>query len=100
MLDGTYDLLLNTPLGEKQGVAVLKTSGSDLMATVKIGKLPKQKGKGTFNGNAFTASGSISVPFLGRHEYTIEGKVVDTLLEATCKTSKGPIAITGIRRQD
>ncbi len=100
MIDGIYDLLLTTPMGEKQGVARLTSSGTNLIAEVKVGRLPKQKGKGTIDGTSFSASGAITVPFLGSHEYTIEGKVTDVLLEATCQTSKGQIAITGIKRQD
>lgn len=97
MLDGTYELLISTPIGDKQGSATLSTAGDSLTADVKISGFPRQKGVGSFTGDSFTAEGTVKIPLLGKFEYRIEGSVQEDLLDAVCSTDRGSIKIAGIR---
>ena len=97
MIDGTYDLLINTPIGDKRGTATLKTEGDALHVDVKVKGFPRQRGTGTVNGAAFAAEGGVKIPLKGKIDYQISGTVIDDLLDAECKTSKGKLHIAGLR---
>ena len=98
MLDGTYDLIISTPVGEKRATAILATEGGVLSADVKIAGILRQKGTGTFDGNSFSAQGSVKIPLKGERTYRIEGTVEGDVLDASCKTGRHTLVITGLRR--
>ena len=97
-VDGTYDVLVETPIGEKRGTATLKATGSDLRADVSIKGLPRVSGTGIVNGQAFSAEGMVKLPLLGKYDYKLQGSVNGELLEATCQTKAGLLTITGVKR--
>ncbi|HAM14467.1 MAG TPA: hypothetical protein DCP91_01100 [Eggerthellaceae bacterium] len=97
MMDGTYQTLF-TVRGKEYGATItLKTSGSNLEATVKVGGFPRQKGTGTVTGNSFHATGSVKIPLVLSLDYEIAGTVQEELLEADVRTSKGNLHILGVR---
>lgn len=98
MIDGTYELLINTPIGEKKATAVLLTQGEDLHVDVKVSGFPRQRGVGRVSGNAFTAEGEVKIPFVGSFDYQLDGSVKDDLMEAVCHTSKGDLLVAGLRK--
>lgn len=98
MLDGTYELLVNTPFGDKQGTAVLGTEGSVLTVDVKIHGFPRQKGKGTCDGDSFSAKGSVRIPFMRTYQYVLRGSVQEDLLDAMLTSNIGTFRIAGIRK--
>lgn len=97
VVDGTYDLLVSTPIGDKRVKAVLTSEGEKLTADVKASGLPRVKGTGRMSGEAFAAEGFVKIPFVGSLDYRIEGTVRDDLLEAMCHTSRGDLHISGLR---
>lgn len=96
MIDGTYDLLISTPLGDKRGRATLATSGDALSVDLKVAGFPSLKGSGMVSGNAFRSEGRLKIPIVGAFDYAVEGTVVEGLLEAVCHTSKGDLQAAGV----
>ena len=97
MIDGTYDLLISTRIGDRRGKATLTTNGSVLNVDVKVKGFPRKRGVGKVKGTAFSAKGVVKIPLIGKIDYKLTGTVVDDLLDAVCKTSKGKIHIAGLR---
>ena len=98
MIDGTYDVLVNTSRGEKRGTATLATEGDKVLVDVKIAGFPRRQGVGKVEGNSFSAEGCVKIPLLGSYEYRIVGSVTDGLLEAECDAGGHALIIAGIRR--
>ena len=98
MVDGTYFIEVDTPLGRKTGTAVLVSHGEVLEAKVEAPIIGKQEATGSVNGNSFSASGAVKIPLKGELHYTIEGEVGDDeVVVAMLKTSKGDFTIFGAR---
>ena len=98
MLDGSYVVEVDTPLGKKEGAVELKTSGAQLNISVDAPTIRKQTAVGTATGSSFTVEGTLKLLLIGKVPYTIEGNVSDDgILTATLKSSKGDFAIMGAR---
>lgn len=97
MVDGTYDLLISTPIGDKRGKAVLTTEGNTLYVNVKVKGFPRRRGVGKIKNGKFVAKGTVKIPLFGGIDYKLRGVVIDDLLDAECKTSKGKLHIAGLR---
>ena len=98
MIDGTYLLQVDTPLGRKEGMAELITHGDQLEVHVDAPIIGKQSATGALNGNAFSASGEIKVLLKRKIEYTLEGEVDESgVLVARMKTSEGEFTVFGAR---
>ena len=65
MIDGTYFVEVDTPLGRKSGTVDLVTHGDVLEACVKAPIIGKQEATGTVDGDTFSAEGSLKIPFKG-----------------------------------
>lgn len=97
MIDGTYALEVDTPLGRKSGTIELITKGDELRANLNAPIVGERHGKGKVDGNMFTTGGSAKIPLLGTFEYTVQGEVMDDILSATLHTSKGDFNVVGVR---
>lgn len=97
MLDGTYKISVDTPMGTKQGKITLKANGSQVSADIDAPVIGKQHVKGQADGDTFKAHGVIKMLLLGKHEYDVAGEVKDGLLTATISTKSGTFAVEGTR---
>ena len=97
MIDGTYFVEVDTPLGRKSGTVDLVTHGDVLEACVKAPIIGKQEATGTVDGDAFSAEGSLKIPFKGTLNYTITGEVNDDIVTAQFKSDKGNLTLIGAR---
>lgn len=97
MIEGTYNIIVDTPLGTKNGTVVLQRADADLTAEVQVMGLGRQTGSGTAEGDRFTISGTMRAFLLGKIAYTIKGVVDGDILDATCFTDKGDLKIRGTR---
>lgn len=97
MLDGTYLVEVDTPLGKKSAMVDLETRGEELNARVDAPIIGKQSATGTVQGNAFSAAGVVKVLLKGSVDFTVEGEVNDGILTANLKSSKGDLSLIGAR---
>ena len=97
MIDGTYFIEVDTPLGRKSGTAELATQGDVLEACVKAPIIGTQKATGTVDGNTFSAAGSLKIPLKGKLNYTIVGEVDGDIVTAQFKSDKGNLMLIGAR---
>lgn len=97
MIDGTYKVSAETPIGKKSGTVTLKTGGTAVHAVLKAGLLGKYESDGQAQGNTFTFSGTAKVPLAGTANYVLEGAVEGNVLTAVVKAGRHSIRITGTR---
>ena len=97
MIDGLYQVEVDTPLGRKTGTAELTTRDGVLELVVNAPIVGKQVAHGSVEGNRFSVSGKARVFLLGEFDCVIEGKVDDDLLTATLNTNAGNFIIAGAR---
>lgn len=99
MLDGTYRIALQSPMGMKRGTLTLHTQGARLGGILDIlgsrnvitaGQCREEQG--CFSGEIKTAVGSL--------HYEAEAQISGEQLTALAKTSKGNMKITGTRISD
>jgi len=97
MIDGTYTMQIDTPMGTKTGTAVVRTEGSKAYADIDAPIIGKQKAVGTVDGDSFSAEGSFKIMFVGKVDYRMRGEVVGDDLHMVIDSSKGTFEIRGVR---
>ncbi|MBT1169623.1 hypothetical protein [Bifidobacterium sp. SO4] len=95
MIDGTYNVIVRTPLGARKGVVDLSDKDGVLTATVTV-KGRTQNATGTADSDAFAFSGKAKTP-VGMLDYRINGHVDGDDITAVCLTAKGEFSISGKR---
>ncbi len=95
MVDGTYAVVVRTPLGACKAEVTLTSSGTactaELAAKGKTGSA-----EGTLEGDAFRFEGE-AVTTLGKISYVAEGTADGSALTGTVRTKKGTLHVTGKR---
>ena len=96
MLDGTYKLSLNTPMGALSGNITLNTNGNNVQGILETLGM-----KSNFNGSKIAYdkckfSGNLNTP-MGKINYTATCIVVDNNLELDISTSQGSFNLKGKR---
>jgi len=97
MIDGTYKIKVDVPFGRKEGTVVLRTEGDVLYADIDAPLIGKQSVQGHVEGDTFTAQGSGKFKFVGQIDYTLKGEVSGDNLHINAQSSKGEIALNGVR---
>lgn len=97
MLDGTYVVEVNTPLGRKTGKITLTTQDERVFVDVDAPVLGKKRLEGHAQGDSFIVEGTWKLLVFGKIEYTVEGKLYGDDLALSVKTSKGSTEAVGIR---
>jgi hypothetical protein len=95
-VDGTYEISIQTPMGNQTGTLTLKTNGTDLTGTSEVmgAESPLQNGK--VDGDAFDFMVEASTP-MGAIELTIKGKVDGDELTGEATSPFGPAPMSGKR---
>ena len=97
MIDGTYKIDVDGPLGHKQGMVSMSTKGDVVYADIDMPIIGKQKTEGHVDGDTFTAEGVFKLGLLGKISYSLEGKVVGDDLSIAIDSSKGKFDLAGKR---
>lgn len=97
MVDGTYNVMLKTPMGVKKGQLILASDGEAL--TGKLIALGEENcfTNGSTSGDSFTFSGELKTA-MGKVAYECAGSVDDNAISGSVKTKKGTLALTGKRQ--
>ena len=97
MLDGTYNIKVDVPIGRKDGTINLSTKGDIVSAESDAPIVGKQHLEGHAEGDTFTAEGSGKVKFMGKIDYTLKGEVSGDNLHIDISSNKGNFTLDGTR---
>lgn len=97
MIDGTYAIEADTPLGHKSGTVTLTTSGDVAHAEIDAPILGKQQVEGKLEGDGFSAEGTFKLGFFGTIDYTLKCVVEGDKLDIDIDSSKGAFKFSGAR---
>lgn len=97
MVDGTYQVMLKTPMGIKKGELVLRSADGILSGEMIVMGKENPIGPGTTDGSAFRFSGEIKTA-VGKLAYDCTGSVAEDVLTGVAKTKKGDLALSGKRK--
>ena len=98
MIDGDYEIVIDTPMGQKLGAVALRVDGSAVIGDIDAPFIGKQHVRGTLDGgDSFSASGIFKVMFVGKIEYALRGKVEGDDLRIDIESNKGAFVLLGRR---
>lgn len=97
MIDGTYRIELDTPLGHKSGMLTMRTEGEAVFAEIDAPLIGEQSVEGRMEGNGFAAEGTFKLRFVGKVTYNLHGMVEGDDLTITIDSSKGAFELKGKR---
>ena len=97
MIDGTYNIEFNTPLGRKNGTVVLRTEGDVVFADIDAPIIGKRHGEGRVDGNTFAAEGSEKIKLAGKINYNLKGEISGDDLYIDIQSNKGAFKLQGTR---
>ena len=97
MIDGTFDIAVDTPKLHRRGTLALKSDGDAIAALLNVGELEGLRMDGTCDGKDFTFAGTGEFGDLGTVEYEASGNVWGNSVTVTCETSIGKTTIFGTR---
>jgi hypothetical protein len=96
MVDGRYNISLQTPIGSMRGNIILVTDGEKLSGFLEINGGRHPFSGGTVQGENCSFASNFRTPF-GSVRVEIRATVHDDLFKATGRTSMGMITATGHR---
>lgn len=97
MLDGTYKMKMDTPMGSKEGTVILRTEGDKAYAHIDAPIIGKKEFECQASGDTFTFEGSFNIMLVGNVTFTGQGAVEGDSMHVTLKTDKGDFQIEGSR---
>lgn len=97
MINGLFDVAVDTPKYHRRGTISLKSSGSEIVATLNVGDLDSLEFTGTCADKEFDMEGNRDLPSLGVVDYKAHGSVWGNSLSITCETDEGKVEIFGTR---
>ena len=96
MINGTYDISVDTPKLHRRGTLSLKSDEGAIAAILNVGEdLRGAQFEGTCADKEFTFEGSGEFPSVGQIDYTAKGSVWGNTLDITVESSAGKITIFG-----
>lgn len=97
MVDGSYQVMLKTPMGVKKGELILQSAEGILSGAMIVMGKENQIGSGKTDGSAFSFSGEIKTA-VGKLPYECTGNVTGDELTGIAKTPKGNLSLSGKRK--
>ena len=97
MIDGTFDIAIDTPKRHRRGTLALKSDGNAIAALLNVGEIEGLRLDGTCEGKDFKFSGTSEFGDLGAVEYEASGNVWGNSVTITCETSIGKTTLFGTR---
>lgn len=96
-IDGTYAVVINSPMGEQDGTLTLKTDGGVLSGTADTMLGKDNFNGGTVEGDNFQCNFSAKGP-MGKMNLTLTGTVCGDAISGEVKTIIGKFAFQGNRK--
>ena len=97
MIEGTFDVAVDTPKHHKRGTLALKSAGEALAARLELSGLEPIDFAGTCAGTEFTFEGTAELPGIGTTDYRAVGETWGNSIDVKCETSAGTVTIFGTR---
>lgn len=95
MIDGTYQFLLDTPMGKEKGTLVLTSNQNLLSGTIKLAGYEKRI-QGKVSGNHFEFSSSFQ-KLVFHIQFHVSGAIQNNKLSALVKSNYGNMNIIGTK---
>ena len=97
MIEGTFDVAIDTPKYHKRGTLALKSEGERVDALLKINELDDMAFTGTCEDKDVMFQGAGEYGRLGKIDYQAKGLVWGNSIDLKAETSAGVITIFGTR---
>ena len=97
MIDGLFDIAVDTPKYHRRGTLELKSSGGDITARLDVGDAKGLEFSGACRDKDVEFEGRGDLPSLGEVSYRARGSVWGNSVSITCKTDAGKVEIFGTR---
>ena len=97
MINGLFDVSIDTPKYHRRGTVSLKSAGESITAQLKTGDYEVMEFTGTCDDKDFELAGRRDLPSLGEVDYRARGNVWGNSLSLTCETDAGKVEIFGTR---
>ena len=96
MIDGLYDISVDTPKLHRRGTISLKSDNGSIGAVLNVGEdLKDARFDGTCTDKEFTFEGSGEFPEIGQIDYVAKGSVWGNTLDISVESSAGKITMFG-----
>ena len=97
MIDGLFDISIDTPKYHRRGTLVLKSAGEGIVAKLKVSDLDEMTFEGTCADKEFDFAGTADLPSIGEGEYKAHGSTWGNSLDIACETVAVKVTIFGTR---
>ena len=97
MIEGTYDVAIDTPRHHKRGTLALMSQDERIAARLKVGDEVDAEFTGTCAGKEFDFAGGGEFGALGTVEFTAHGSVWGNSIDVHCESNVGKISLFGTR---
>ena len=98
MIDGTYKIQMDSPVGVKEGTAVLITSDEKLTGSLTAMGVQIDIENGKVTDNSFTFGGKLE-SFVGPVIFAVGGSVEDDTIQGIAHIANRDFVFTGTREQ-
>ena len=95
MIQGMFDISVNTMKYYRRGTVALKSNEGTIAAELQVSDLEPMYFEGTCEDKEFTIGGSDEFGDLGRVDYTARGSVWGNSIDVKCETSIGAVTVFG-----
>ena len=97
MIEGTFDVAVDTPKLHRRGTLALKSEGEAIAAQLKLSEHEPLDFVGTCADKEFTFEGNADLPSIGLTDYCAKGEVWGNSIDIKCQTDIGVVTIFGTR---
>lgn len=95
MIDGLYDIAIDTPKMHRRGTLALKSSEDKIAGVLNVSDLKDAHFVGTCEDKEFAFEGSGEFPSVGQIDYVAKGSIWGNSIDVKCETSAGVITMFG-----
>ena len=95
MIDGLFDIAVDTPKLHRRGTLSLKSEDDKIAGVLDVGDLKGLRFAGTCAGKEFEFAGEGDFGAVGHIDYAAKGSVWGNSIDVRCETSAGVITMFG-----
>ena len=95
MIDGLFDIAVDTPKYHRRGTLKLASAGTNIAAKLIVSDLEPMEFAGTCADKEFDFEGNRELPSLGQVDFKAHGSVWGSSVSITCDTDAGKVEIFG-----
>ena len=95
MIDGIYDIYLDTIIGKKSGIAKFKNNNGEVTCILNFDGKDFITLNGKYEEEYICKFEGSAETIVGKVDYKVECKVIDEVLTANISTNKGNLSVTG-----